>query len=141
MYDYDLKCQLGKTHQNANALSRLFLPEEIEKPAPSGDVFLFNAFPGPPLAAFTIARMTGKDPMLPQLYSALQAGTVEPLRGDDDFRAHVQRGSEFSISHGCMIWGNCLVVPVAARAQAMMLVHAGHRGGVSMRNLLVVASD
>lgn len=95
-----------------------FLSKEIEEPFPP-DVLLFDAFLG--LTASIITEMTCKDPVLSRLYSALQAAFC----GGDDFRAYVQRAFELSISHGCITRGDRVVVPVSARAQAMMLVHAG----------------
>lgn len=77
--------------------------------------------------------MTSKNTVISRLCPTLAAGTVSFLRGNHDFRPDVQRASELRISYGCIIWGDCLVVPVAARAQAITLAYACHRGVVAMK--------
>lgn len=56
-------------------------------------------------------------------------------RGDDYFRAYVQRDCKLSISHGCVIWKDRVVVSVAACAQARTLVHVAHCGVVAIKNI------
>ncbi|KAM7291747.1 uncharacterized protein ISCGN_028318 [Ixodes scapularis] len=41
--------------------------------------------------------------------------------------------AELSTQRGCLIWGSRVVIPTAARAEAMNLLHAGHKGIVSMK--------
>lgn len=131
-YDYDLKFRAGKMHQNADALSRLPQPERIEEPQVPGDILMFEALPQPPLTADVIAKITQEDAILSKLYTAIQEGTVQQLKGDD-FKPYRRRATELAIHRGCITCGTRVVIPTAAREQAMSLVHAGHRGVIAMK--------
>lgn len=80
-YDYDLKYRAGKLHQNADALSRVPLPDRIEEPHAPGDILMFAALPSSPLTAALVARLTLEDAILSELYREIQEGTVQRLRG------------------------------------------------------------
>lgn len=59
---------------------------------------MFDAFPRSPLIPDTITEITSTNPALSRLYWALQAGTVDPLRGDGDIKTYGQRAPELNIS-------------------------------------------
>nr|XP_054932847.1 uncharacterized protein K02A2.6-like [Dermacentor andersoni] len=122
----------GSRHQNADALSRLPLPDRIEEPNPPGDVLMFEALPRPPLTAEVVATLTQEYPILAAVFSAVQNGTVQRLQGDS-FTPYRRRATELAIHRGCISWGSRIVIPAGAREQAISLVHAGHRGIVAMK--------
>lgn len=78
-YDYDLVYRQGKNHQNADALSRLPLPDSEDEPWPPGDILMFEALSRPPFTATEIACLTQQDNTLCELYTAVQNGTVDKL--------------------------------------------------------------
>nr|XP_054932255.1 uncharacterized protein K02A2.6-like [Dermacentor andersoni] len=131
-YNYNLQYRAGSRHQNADALSRLPLPDRIEEPNPPGDVLMFEALPRPPLTAEVVATLTQEDPILAEVFSAVQNGTVQRLQGDS-FTPYRRRATELAIHRGCISWGSRIVIPAGAREQAISLVHAGHRGIVAMK--------
>lgn len=131
-YNYNLQYRAGSRHQNADALSRLPLPDRIEEPHPPGDILMFEALPRPPLTADVVSTLTQEDPILAEVFSAVQNGTVQRLQGDR-FTPYRRRATELAIHRGCISWGSRVVIPAAAREQAMSLVHAGHRGIVAMK--------
>lgn len=131
-YDYELVYRPGRRHQNADALSRLPLHDREDEPCPPGDVLMIEALPVSPLTAKRIAKMTLQDPTLSHIFKALQQGTLDRLRGEE-FAPYKKKVTELSTQRGCVIWGSRVVIPTQARTEAMDLLHAGHKGIVSMK--------
>lgn len=131
-YDYSIIYRHGKNHQNADALSRLPLPERLDEPWPPGDVLLFEALSRPPLTATEIARLTQQDSILQRLYKAVQDGTVEKLTGDE-FAPYRRRATALAFHRECITLGSRVIIPSSARSHVLALLHAGHRGMVAMK--------
>ncbi|XP_037521382.1 uncharacterized protein K02A2.6-like [Rhipicephalus sanguineus] len=131
-YDYNIVYRHGKNHQNADALSRLPLPERLDEPWPPGDVLLFEALSRPPFTATEIARLTQEDSILQRLYKAVQDGTVEKLTGDE-FAPYRRRATALAFHRECLTLGSRVIIPSSARSHFLALLHAGHRGMVAMK--------
>lgn len=131
-YDYELQFRAGKRHQNADALSRLPLLDSEDEPCPPGDVLMIEALPASPLTAKKIASLTLQDPILSQVFKALQQGNTDHFEGERFF-PYKKKLAELSTQRGCVIWGSRVVIPSSARSEAMELLHAGHKGMVSMK--------
>lgn len=132
-YDYDLVYRPGKDNQNADALSRLPLPETEDEPRPPGDVLMLEAFTEPPMTAQDIATKTQADTTLSRVYQAVQEGTLKMLQGEE-FTPYKTKAEGLSSHRGCVIWGSRVVLPPTLRSQALELIHAGHRGIVAMKS-------
>ncbi|XP_037504904.1 uncharacterized protein K02A2.6-like [Rhipicephalus sanguineus] len=130
-YDYNIVYRHGKNHQNADALSRLPLPERLDEPWPPGEVLLFEALSRPPFTATEIARLTQEDSILQRLYKAVQDGTVEKLTGDE-FTPY-RRVTALAFHRECLTLGSRVIIPSSARFHVLALLHAGHRGMVAMK--------
>ncbi|XP_037524947.1 uncharacterized protein LOC119401719 [Rhipicephalus sanguineus] len=131
-YDYNIVYRQGKNHQNADALSRLPLPECLDEPWPPGDALLFEALSRPPFTATEIARLTQQDSILQRLYKAVQVGTVEKLTGDE-FDPYRRRATALAFHCGCLTLRSRVIIPSSARSHVLALLHAGHRGMVAMK--------
>ena len=82
MYEYTIKFKSGTTNGNADALSRLPLPDTpAETPMPSELVLLLEHLSSGPLTAVQIKTMTRKDPILSRVYMHMLQGW--PLAVDD----------------------------------------------------------
>ena len=69
MYEYTIRFKSGTTNTNADALSRLLLPDTpAETPQPSKLVFLMEHLSTGPITAVQIKTMTQKDPILSRVY-------------------------------------------------------------------------
>ncbi|XP_072142311.1 uncharacterized protein [Dermacentor andersoni] len=79
-YNYNLQYRAGSRHQNADALSRLPLPDRIEEPNPPGDVLMFEALPRPPLTAEVVATLTQEDPILAEHTTVHQSTGLTPAK-------------------------------------------------------------
>ncbi|XP_037505582.1 uncharacterized protein K02A2.6-like [Rhipicephalus sanguineus] len=131
-YDYDLVYRPGRLHQNADALSRLPLPAQVDEPCSPGDVLMLASTPRFELSPRQLAELTRNDPLLSRVMTAVSNGELRRLP-KQEFSAFAKLGHELSLQEGCVIWGARLVVPEKARKDVLDLAHAGHRGVVAMK--------
>ena len=69
-----------------------------------------------PISASTMKSLTNKDPVLSRVHGMVQHGTWTSASSEDPtFRPFKQRDLELSVQDGCLLWGNRVVVPQAAR--------------------------
>lgn len=131
-YDYNLVYRPGRLHQNADALSRLPLPAQVDEPCSPGDVLMLASAPRLELSPQQLAEMTRSDPLLSRVMRAVSSGELRRLP-KQEFLAFTKLGNELSLQEGCVIRGTRLVVPEKARKDVLELAHAGHRGVVAMK--------
>ncbi|XP_037518397.1 uncharacterized protein LOC119395190 [Rhipicephalus sanguineus] len=131
-YDYDLVYRPGRLHQNADALSRLPLPAQVDEPCSPGDVLMLASAPRFELSPRQLAELTRNDPLLSRVMTAVANGELRRLP-KQEFSAFTKLGHELSLQEGCVIRGARLVVPEKARKDVLDLAHAGHRGVVDMK--------
>ena len=138
-YSYSIVYRPGKLQGNADALSRLPLPvSPSEVPIPGDTVLLLEALDlsEEPLSASTIKSLTNKDPVLSRVRGMVQHGTWSSASSDDPtFRPFKQRDLELSVQDGCILWGNRVVVPEAAREAVIKILHDAHPGITRMKSL------
>ncbi|XP_037505852.1 uncharacterized protein K02A2.6-like [Rhipicephalus sanguineus] len=131
-YDYDLVYRPGRLHQNADTLSRLPLPAQVDEPCSPGDVLMLASAPRFELSPRQLAELTRNDPLLSRVMTAVSNGELRRLP-KQEFSAFTKLGHELSLQEGCVIRGARLVVPEKARKDVLDLAHAGHRGVVAMK--------
>lgn len=131
-YDYELKYRRGRLHQNADALSRLPLPACVDEPCQPGDVLMLAGSPIPQLCPERIAALTAQDKTLALVYKAIHHGNLGEL-SKDECGLYKIIATELSTLNGCLTRGTRVVIPSAARAHVLELLHAGHRGMVAMK--------
>jgi len=135
MYEYTLKFKSGTTNSNADALSRLPLPEALtETPLPSELVLLMEHLSSGPLTATQNKTMACKDPTLSRIYLYILHTYGWPHTTDDHIlQLYLSRQKELSIFDGCILWGNQVVIPTA-RCQAILEeLHESHQGASRMK--------
>ena len=133
-YDYTIGYKPGDQHANADALSRLPLPDHPKDvPLPGEMVLLFETLNSSPLTAAEIRSLTDKDPLLSRVRSNVLRGwhdTDQPA-----MRPYQSRSSELSVQDGCLLWGSRVVIPPRGRAIVLSLLHEGHPGITRMKTL------
>ncbi|XP_064475427.1 uncharacterized protein K02A2.6-like [Ornithodoros turicata] len=125
-YTYDLSYRPGKLNSNADILSRLPLPSTDDEPCHQADVLMFEALSRPPLTAEEISSATQSDPVLSEVYTAIEAGTLYELR-DAQFRQFRARVTEFSFHRGCILRGSRVVIPQSKKKSGKAGVRVGAR--------------
>ena len=133
-YDYTLKFKPGNTHSNADALSRLPLPEKpTSTPQPQETIFLMENMDNSTITAKQIQLWTRRDRILSQVYRYTLNGW--PKDTDPQLRPHKSRMAELSVFDGCILWGSRIVVPPPGRNYVLEELHTAHPGISRMKSL------
>ena len=123
-----------KAHANADALSRLPLPEEplnsLEEPEL---VLLAEHLADSPVTAQDIQVWTRRDTKLSQVLHYVQKGW--PSEGVPSLEPYSARRLELSVYEGCLMWGNRVIVPKPAQQAVLRELHEGHPGMSRMKAL------
>ena len=132
-YDYTFSYKPGQEISNADALSRLPLPDCPTKiPSPQDTVMLLEFMDASPTTASEILQWTRQDPTLSRVVYHVLHGwphTVHP-----DLNPYWARKSELSVEDGVLLWGCRVVVPPQGRQQVLEMLHQSHPGMVRMKN-------
>ena len=134
MYDYILTFRKTQLHGNADALSRLPLPDKpTTVPVPTELVLLLEHLDDSPVTAQQIQAWTRRDPVLATVLDYVRHGW--PDRSDVHLRAYASRKDELSVYQGCILWGARVVIPSRAREAVLTELHEGHPGMTRMKAL------
>ena len=133
-YEYSLVFRNTTAHANADALSRLPLPEEPAKTASDPElVLLAEHLAESPVTANDIRSWTQRDIELTKVLHYVQHGW--PSEGDADLEPYSRRRLELSCYEGCVLWGSRVVVPPPGREAVLQELHEGHPGITRMKAL------
>ncbi|KAI4890378.1 hypothetical protein NFI96_005277, partial [Prochilodus magdalenae] len=125
-YEYQIVYRPGKFHSNADALSRLPLPESPEEEKETEQVLMIDCVDAVPVDSKQIRSWTAKDPLLSQVHGYVLRGwptVVEP-----QLSPSLQRQWELSARDGCVLWGARVVVPQQGREMLLKSLHQTHSG-------------
>ena len=133
-YEYQLVFRNTKAHANADALSRLPLPEEPLKTHEEPElVLLVEHLADSPVTAHDIQVWTRRDPKLSQVLHHVQKGW--PSDGVPSLEPYSSRRLQLSAYQGCVMWGNRIVVPEPGQQAVLQELHQGHPGMSRMKSL------
>ena len=133
-YEYTLTFRNTQAHANADALSRLPLPEEpAQSTTPPEVVLLMDCLDDLPVTANDIRVETRKDPVLSKVYQCVREGW--PKEVDEKLEPFSSKRNELSIHDGCVLWGSRVVVPKKGRDAIIQELHEGHPGMSKMKGL------
>jgi len=135
MYEYILVHKTSSTHCNADALSRLPIPETIPTtPQPAEIVLLMEQMQDSPVTADHIRLWTRRDPLLSRVMQYVMNGwpngTVE-----EQLRPYWQKRLELSCQDGCLLWGSRVIVPPKGCANVLEELHMAHPGATRMKRI------
>ncbi|XP_062297408.1 uncharacterized protein K02A2.6-like [Scomber scombrus] len=133
-YEYTIVYKEGKYHCNADALSRLPLPEEPEVERLEERVLMLESSDITLVTADQVKAWTDKDPVLLRVREMVQNGWSAKLKGEE-FAPYEVRKHELSIQNGCVLWGWRVIVPKPGRENVMRQLHQCHPGVSRMKAL------
>ena len=126
------KYKSDPANSNADALSRLPLPATFsEVPVPSELVLLIEHVSCGLLTAAQIKAMTQRDPVLSRVYFYVLRGW--PTTVDSAFNPFSSCRHELSVCNGCVLWGNCVIIPRAGHQTILEELHDSHQGASRMK--------
>ena len=135
MYQYTLKFRPTAQHANADALSRLPLPEMPENvPVPGEFVLLIDQLADAPISATQLKSLTAKDPLLAKVLQFIRYGWPNSVN-DADLKPYFVKTWELTELDGCIIWCSRVLIPPQARDHILAELHGGHPGGARMKSL------
>ena len=131
-YEYTIQWRNTHQHANADALSRLPLPEVPAKTTvPAEVVLLVEQLNDSPVHAQQVATWTRQNPVLAKVLENVQSGWKDDP--DEDLRPYKSRKAELSVESGCLLWGTRVIVPPQGRERVLNELHDGHSGASRMK--------
>ena len=134
-YEYSIEWRASGQHSNADALSRLPLPQTpADTTIPAELVLMVEKLDDAPVTAKQVASLTRRDPLMAKVYRYIQEGW--PVKTDDPaLRPYWIRRLELSTLDGCIVWGTRVVIPPQVRGILLAELHSGHPGCTRMKSV------
>lgn len=140
-YDYKIKYRKGTEIANADALSRLPLPEVDEMEGKcnyfSAGSYFCNFIKGcmdPVITAEEIGEATQKDDILKEIYKFVMYGWPKES-SDPKLAPYFKYKNDITTDGNCLIIGNKVIIPDIFQEQILQLLHMSHQGIVKMKEL------
>lgn len=135
-YEYTIVYKPGQANANADAFSRLPLPDKPKvTPIPMETALLMEQLESSPVNVNQIKNWTRKDPLLSRILRYAMQGWPETSKDDDELKPFHTRKTEISIQDGCLLWGTRVIVPPQGRVKIMDELHDGHPGISRMKSI------
>ena len=107
MFEYTLKFRNTTAYTNADALSRLPLPEvPTVTQTPPELVLLADHLANSPVSARQIRDWTRRDPQLAPILQFVQQGWPSFCAEQDQLAPFFNKKTELSVHEGCLLWGS-----------------------------------
>ena len=136
-YEYDIQYKAGAMNGNADALSRLPLPEMLEEtPIPGDTIKLMELLEAIPLHSGQIRVWTRRDPVLSKVHQYALGNWPNITCPSKELQPYFNRRTEISVEDGCLLWGTRVIVPPKGRAQVLSVLHEAHPGISRTNNTL-----
>ncbi|CAM1298625.1 Uncharacterised protein at_DN2364 [Pycnogonum litorale] len=133
-YDYNISYKQGAVHANADALSRLPLPQDDSDTTKPGEIInLLELLNSTPITAKQIKLWTSRDPILSKVMRLVSTG--DNSVNDPKLTPYLSKSYELSIEDGCLLWGSRVIVRQQGRQQILKQLHENHPGIVKMKGL------
>ena len=136
-YDYEIQYRPGSKMSNADALSRLPLPEQPDDSQIPllGDISEVMAHISTNIVTSEqIKRWTAKDPILSRVQHFILSGWPHSNL-DSALQPYFHCKDELSVVDGCILRGSRVVIPPPGRSCALRQLHDTHPGVNKMKNL------
>ena len=117
-YDYAIQYREGNLNANADALSRLPLPEAPSSTPVPGETVLLMELLETPITADQVKDWTRRSPVLARILKFVKQGWPSKC-SEAERQPYFQRRDELSVQDYCILWGNRVVVPPQGRSQVI----------------------
>ncbi|XP_052814094.1 uncharacterized protein K02A2.6-like [Mya arenaria] len=125
-FHYDVEYKNTKRQTNVDGLSRLPAPHTAENyDNDIEEVFYTSQIDQLPVTSSQIRREAQRERLLSRVFSYVENGWDEKIN-DPLLKSYFSRRNEFAIHHGCLMWGNRVVIPIKLRSKVLDTVHSGH---------------
>lgn len=111
-YTYEIQYKPSEQHGNADALSRLPIPDQ--RFPKSNPVFRVSYLDSLPITAKDIARDKQRDPVLAKVKQYVMSRWPKYVP-EEILQPYVKRRFELAIEDDCLLWGFRVVFPVNVR--------------------------
>ena len=136
MFEYTLTFRNTTAHANADALSRLPLPDKPDHHfQPTELVLLVAHLESAPVSADQIAEATRRDPVLSTISQFVHQGWPRSTPNQPHLSSYLDKRNELSLFEGCLLWGSRVVVPESCQDAVLKQLHEGHQGIVRTKSL------
>ena len=122
---------------NTDALSRIPLKETIltSVPIPGEILRLVILLESSPTYAGNIRNWTRLDPVLSKILTVVQSGRPYRGVGEESVQPYFRHKDEITVHDGCLIWGQCVIIPEPGRQRILEELHDIHSGVCRMKAL------
>ena len=130
-YHYDIEFRAITAHANADALSRLPLPQTGPEYVSEAHMCNLRQLEMLPVTSQEIRRATQRDPLL----SKVQEYTLKgwPTRVTKPLQPYQAKLAELSVEEGCLMWGRRVIVPDSLKERVLKELHKEHLGITKMK--------
>ena len=136
-YSYSIKYKKGSLQGNADALSRLPLPDcpDVVPVAPEVIASL-EQLSTVPLSATQLRTLTSRNPVLAKVRHFVYTGWPLSLQDEPaELKPFWYRKHELSVQDDVLLWGSRVVIPPQAQQKVLELLHETHIGISRMKSL------
>ncbi|XP_056136247.1 uncharacterized protein K02A2.6-like [Lampris incognitus] len=132
-YEYKMLYKPGKQHANADAFSRLPVPETGQEGDTTEQVLMMDLLDDTLLDTNRIKRWTAKDVTLSRAHEYVWKGW--PAETETHLKPYHQRRRELSVRVGCVLWGARVIILTKGRDTVLKIQHQTHAGMTRMKGL------
>ena len=133
-FEYTLAFRNTAAHANADALSKLPLPEEPTKTFTDPElVLLAEHLSDSPVTVRDIRDWNRRDQALSRVLQYVLQG--RPSEGDAGLEPYSSKRVELSSLEGCVLWESRVIIPPPCRQAVLRELHEGHPGITRMKSL------
>ena len=132
-YNYNIEFRPTTTHCNADALSRLPLPDDgKQRPSETG-MYHVRQIESLPIMSQAVRKATQRDPTLSKVEEYVLKGWPEEV--PNTLLTYRNKQVELSVEQGCLLWGGRVIIPQSLKQKILANLHREHLGISKMKTL------
>ena len=132
-YQYDIEFRSTSAHGNADALSRLSLPDDEGEHPLETRLCNIRQIEMLPVTSKEIRVATQRDQILSKVLSYTRKGW--PNQVPKALQPYRSKLAELSVEEGCLLWGGRVVIPSSLKDKILAELHKEHMGISRMKAL------